>query len=320
MTALLADIGRDGKLAPDPRNLDNLVYVNGSLVHRDRATVSVYDSGFMLGDGVWEGIRLHRGSLLFVEEHLDRLYAGAACIGLEIPWPRARFVDALESVARANGMVHNVHMRMILSRGTRIVCDQDPRLCTRGPTLVIIPEHKDEKDDASIRPVRLVSVHVRRGLPDTQDPKLNSLSKLNCILAMLAAMQSGADEALMLDVNGFVSTCNSVNFFLIRDGEVWTSTGDYCMNGITRAKTLDLCRDLGIPVRQRNFSLYDVYSADGAFVTGTTGGQTPVAEVDGRRLGSDDETVRAIRGAYRKLCGEYADANRFLEPEPERTP
>ena len=315
MTALVGELVRSGQLAPDPRNLDNKVYVNGSLVHRNQATVSVYDSGFMLGDGVWEGIRLHKGALLFVEDHLDRLFAGAKAIGMEVGWGRGHFMEALRAVVRANGMQHNVHLRMILSRGTRIICDQDPRLCTSGPTLVIIPEHKDEKSDEEIKPARLISVHARRGLPDTQDPKLNSLSKLNCILAMLPAMQADADEALMMDVNGFVSTCNSVNFFIVRGGEVWTSTGDYCMNGITRAKTIDLCNELDIPVFQRNYSLYDTYSADAAFITGTTGGQVPVGEIDGRRIGTDrlHPVIARIRAAYRSMCAAYADEHRFIE-------
>ena len=316
MTALVGEMVRTGKLVPDPRNLDNKVYVNGEMVHRDQAVVPVYDSGFMLGDGVWEGIRLHKGALLFVEEHLKRLYAGARTIGMEISRDPRPFVDALQTVARENGMYHNVHMRLILSRGTRIICDQDPRLCTRGPTLVIIPEYKDEKTDEDIRPARLVSVHARRGLPDTQDPKLNSLSKLNCILAMLPAMQADADEALMMDEHGFVNTCNSVNFFIIRDDEVWTSTGDYCLNGITRAKTIEICRELGIPVHQRNYSLFDTYSADAAFITGTTGAQVPVGEIDGRTIGASSlhPLLLRIRAAYKEMCAAYAEENRFIAP------
>ena len=317
MTALVGQLGREGKLAPDPRNLDNKVYVNGEMVHRDKAVVPVYDSGFMLGDGVWEGIRLHKGAFLYLEDHLKRLFTGAKCIGMDLPWGPDHFSSALRQVARTNGMHHNVHMRLILSRGTRIICDQDPRLCTRGPTLVIIPEHKDERTDAEVLPLRLVSVHQRRGLPDTQDPKLNSLSKLNCILAMLSVMHSEADEALMMDIHGFVNTCNSVNFFILRDGEAWTSTGDYCMNGITRAKTIEACARLGIPCRQRNFSLVDTYSADAAFATGTTGAQVPVASVDGRRIGDGGmhPMIARIRAEYRGMCTEYADRNRFTEEQ-----
>ncbi len=268
MTALVGQLAREGKLAPDPRNLDNKVYVNGATVHRDDAVVPVCDSGFMLGDGVWEGIRLHKGALLYIEDHLTQLFTGAKCIGMDLPWGPDHFISALRQVARVNGMHHGVQMRLILSRGTRIICDQDPRLCTRGPTLVNIPEHKDEGTDEEVAPLRLISVHQRSGLPDTRD--LNSLSKLNCILAMLSVMHSEADEALMMDVHGFVNTCNSVNFFIVRDGEVWTSSGDYCMNGITRAKTIKACDRLGISCRQGNFSMVDTYSADAAFTTGTT--------------------------------------------------
>ncbi len=317
MTALVGQLAREGKLAPDPRNVDNLVYLNGDMIHRDRAVVPVYDSGFMLGDGVWEGIRLHHGSLLFAEDHLKRLFAGARTIGLEIPWDAGHFISAMQETARCNGMYHNVHLRMILSRGTRIICDQDPRLCTQGPTLVIIPEYKDEKSDDEIKPLKVISVHQRRGLPDTQDPKLNSLSKLNCILAMLPAMQADADEALMMDVQGFVNTCNSVNFFIVRSDEVWTSTGDYCMNGITRAKTIEACHRLGITCRQKNFSLFDTYSADAAFTTGTTGAQVPVGEIDGRRIGDGrmHPVIAQLRAEYKTMCSEYREQNRFIDPQ-----
>lgn len=315
MTALVGQLANAGNLAPDPRDLDNKVYVNGRIVHRDDAVVPVYDSGFMLGDGVWEGIRLHKGAFLFLEDHLKRLFAGAKCIGMNLTWGPDHFSSALQQVARENGMNHNVHMRLILSRGTRIICDQDPRLCTQGPTLVIIPEHKDEKTEDEIVPLNLMSVHQRRGLPDTQDPKLNSLSKLNCILAFLSVMHSEADEALMMDVNGFVNTCNSVNFFILRDGEVWTSTADYCMNGITRAKTIEACSRLGITCRQRNYSLFETYSADAAFVTGTTGGQVPVASIDNRRIGNGGvhPEIARIRAEYKRMCAEYAVENRFTE-------
>lgn len=312
MTAFAATLAIGGKLEIAPRNRDNLVYVNGKLVHRDKAVVSVYDSGFMLGDGVWEGVRLHKDAYLFLDEHLDRLFAGAATIGMKLPWSRADLVEALRATVRANEMHHNVHVRLMITRGTKITPDQDPRL-SLGPTLVIIPEYKDEIPDSAVRPLKLVSVHIRRGLPDTQDPKLNSHSKLNCILAMLQAMQSQADEGLMMDVHGFVNTCNSVNFFIIRKGEVWTSTGDYCMNGITRAKTIEVCQALGVTVREKNFSLMDTYSADGAFVTGTTGGQTPVATIDGRTIGDGQppELLWRIRKGYRHLVSRYARTHRF---------
>ncbi len=307
MTAYAATLSEGGAPRIDPRNRDNLVYVNGALVHRDQATVSVYDAGFMLGDGVWEGVRLHKGAFLFLEEHLDRLFAGAKTIGMDLPWSRSELAEALAITARANRMEHNVHLRLMITRGPKITTDQDPRLSI-APTLVIIAEYKDEIADDKVRPLKLVSVHIRRGLPDTQDPKLNSHSKLNCILAMLQAMQSSADEGLMMDVHGFVNTCNSVNFFIVRGDEVWTSTGDYCMNGITRRKTIDVCRAQGLTVREKNFSLFDCYSADAAFVTGTTGAQTPVASIDGRIIGDGGmhPTVRKIRGWYKELVADYA--------------
>ena len=307
MTALVAAMMASGGLKIDPRNKDLLIYVNGAMVHRDRAVVSVYDAGFMLGDGVWEGVRLHKGVLLFVEDHLDRLVAGAKMIGIAMPWSRPDLVAALRQTVEANGMIHNVQCRLMLTRGRKITTDQDPRLCPDGPTLVIIAEHKNEIAEDKLRHLNLTSVHIHRGAPDTQDPRLNSHSKLNCILAMLSAMHSGADEALMMDPLGFVNTCNSVNFFLIREGEIWTSTGDYCMNGITRRKTVEICRKAGLTVREKNFSLVDVYSADGAFVTGTTGGQTPVRSVDGRMIGdgTPSEMFWQVRGLYKQLVGEY---------------
>ena len=312
MTAYAATMAADGAFAIDPRNIDNLVYVNGALVHRNQATVSVYDAGFMLGDGVWEGVRLHKGALLFLGDHLDRLFAGAKAIGMALPWSRADLRAALEQTVRANGMAHNVHCRLMITRGPKITTDQDPRL-SLAPTIVIIAEHKDETPDERLRALKLTTVHIRRGLPETQDPKLNSHSKLNCIMAMLQAMQSGADEGLMLDAQGFVSTCNSVNFFIVRGGEVWTSTGDYCMNGITRAKTIEVCRAHGLTVRERNFSLVDAYSADAAFVTGTTGGQTPVASIDGRIVGDGaiHPAILAIRGWYKELVAGYAAENQM---------
>ena len=310
MTAMVAAMMASGGLKIDPRNRDIQIYVNGQMVHRDRAVVSVYDAGFMLGDGVWEGVRLHKGVLLFVEDHLDRLFAGAKMIGIDIPWTRLELIDALRLTVDTNQMTHGVHCRLMLTRGRKITTDQDPRLCPDGPTLVIIAEHKDEIPEDQLRNLNLTSVHIHRGAPDTQDPRLNSHSKLNCILAMLSAMHAGADEALMMDPLGFVSTCNSVNFFIVREGEIWTSTGDYCMNGITRRKTIEICRAAGLIVREKNFSLVDVYSAGEAFVTGTTGGQTPVRSVDGRVIGEGlpGPMLRKVRGLYKALVGDYCAA------------
>jgi branched-chain amino acid aminotransferase len=287
----------------DPRNAAVLIYVNGDLVPRDQARVSVFDSGFMLGDGVWEGLRLHHGKLAFLDEHLARLLEGAKAIDLDIGMSAAELAAALYRTVEANRMTTGVHLRLMVTRGPKKTPFQDPRLSLWGPTIVIIAEHKAANPDAFERGIRLFTAHVHRGPPDVQDPKLNSHSKLNCIVAMIQAIKAGCDEALMLDPQGFVATCNSTNFFIVRKGEVWTSTGDYCMNGITRGKVIALSRADGIPVHEKNFSLVDVYGADEAFVTGTFGGLTPVVEADGRTIadGRPGPETRRLRDLYRKL-------------------
>jgi branched-chain amino acid aminotransferase len=266
----------------DARNADILIHVDGRMVPRAQALVSVYDSGFMLGDGVWEGLRLHDGKWPFLDEHMDRLFEAAKAIDLDIGMDREGVISALLETQTANDMHDNAHARLMVTRGVKTHPFQHPSLSRSGPTMVIIMEHSRP---SLPRPVRLATVPHIRGLPMSQDPKLNSHSKLNCILACIAAEKAGADEALMLDLHGFVNTTNACNFFIVRKGEVWTSSGDYCMNGITRAKVIALCRDNGIPVFQRNFSLVDTYGADEAFLTGTFGAQTPVGEIDGRVIG-----------------------------------
>ena len=286
----------------DDRNRDLKIYVNGRIVHRDEAKVSVYDSGFLLGDGVWEGIRLYNGKWAFLEAHLDRLFEAAKCIDLNIGMDRAGVVKALNDTAAANGMTENVHCRLMVTRGVKAKPFQDPRLSKSGPTMVIIMEHSTPSEETFRRGIRLATVPHLRGLPMTQDPKLNSHSKLNCILAGIAAQKAGADEALMLDVHGFVNTTNSCNFFIVRRGEVWTSTGDYCMPGITRANVIRLCRENGIPVFEKNFSLVETYGAEEAFITGTFGAQTPVAEIDGRKVAEVPGPVTTrIRALYKAL-------------------
>ena len=284
----------------DARNEEILIYLNGRIVPKAEAVVSVYDSGFMLGDGVWEGLRLYNGTWAFLDEHLDRLFEAAKAIDLDIGMDRDGVKNALLETQRANGMVTDAHARLMVTRGVKTRPFQHPALSQQGPTVTIIMEHSRP---SLPRPIRLATVPHIRGLPMTQDPKLNSHSKLNCILACIAAEKAGADEALMLDVNGFVNTTNACNFFIVRKGEVWTSTGDYCMNGITRAKVIDVCRADGIPVYERNYSLVDTYGADEAFLTGTFGAQTPVGEVDGRRIGSGEmgPVTERIRGLYKAL-------------------
>jgi len=273
----------------DPRNRDILIYVNGELHPRERAVVSVFDSGFILGDGVWEGLRVHRGRIAFLGPHLDRLYEAAKAIDLDIGLDRAALTAALYQTLSANRMTEGVHVRLMVTRGLKSTPYQDPRACIGPATVVIIAEYKVPRPELLTRGVRLFTVHVRRGAPDVQDPRLNSHSKLNCITACIQAAKAGADEALMLDPHGFVATCNSTHFFIVRRGEVWTSTGDYCLAGITRANVLRLCRDNGIPVFEKSFSLTQAYAAEEAFVTGTYAGIAPVIEIDGRR-------ISAVRG------------------------
>lgn len=268
----------------DPRNRDILIYVNGALRPRAEAVVSVFDSGFILGDGVWEGLRVHRGRIAFLAAHLERLYEAAKAIDLDIGMDRSALTAALYQTLRANRMEEGVHLRLMVTRGLKSTPYQDPRAGVGPATVVIIAEYKAPTPQVQERGVRLFTVHVRRGAPDVQDPKLNSHSKLNCITACIQASKAGADEALMLDPHGFVATCNSTHFFIVRRGEVWTSSGDYCLAGITRANVLRLCREQNIPAFEKNFSLTEAYAAEEAFVTGTYGGVTPVVEIDGRRV------------------------------------
>lgn len=284
----------------DARNEYILIYVDGLIVPKAQATVSVYDSGFMLGDGVWEGMRLYDGKWAFLDEHMDRLFEAAKAVDLDVGMDRKGVISALLETQNANAMTANAHARLMVTRGIKVRPFQHPSLSQSGPTFVIIMEHSQPQIP---RPITLATVPHQRGLPMTQDPKLNSHSKLNCILACIAAQKAGADEALMLDVHGFVNTTNACNFFIVKKGAVWTSTGDYCMNGITRQKVIDLCRVNDIPVSERNFSLVDTYSADEAFLTGTFGAQTPVSTVDGRQIGSGEigPMTKRLRGLYKDL-------------------
>nr|WP_294850641.1 aminotransferase class IV [uncultured Sphingomonas sp.] len=274
---------------PDPRNEQVLIDVSGTHVPRPQAVVSVFDSGFMLGDGVWEGVRVHRGRIAFLDRHLDRLWRGAKAIAMDIGISREEMVRRLYSVLEANGMddADGVHIRLMVTRGVRSTPYQDPRVVISPATIVIIPEWKAPTPETATRMLRLFTVHVRRGYPDVQDPKLNSHSKLNCITACIQAAEAGADEALMLDPHGFVATCNSTHFFIVRNGEIWTSSGDYCLDGITRGMVIEIAREAGIPVYERNFSLTDVYGADEAFTTGTFAGVAPVGVVDGRVISTE---------------------------------
>jgi branched-chain amino acid aminotransferase len=270
----------DGKI--DPRNLNILISVNGKLVPRAEAEVSVFDSGFILGDGVWEGLRLVNSGVPFLREHIERLYEGAKAIFMDIGLTPNELVQRLFDCLDANKMTDGVHIRLMVTRGVKATPYQDPRVTIGAPTIVIIPEYKEPNPQKMRDGITLHTVNVRRGAPDVQDQKLNSHSKLNCITACIQAANAGADEALMLDPLGFVATCNSTHFFIVRRGELWTSSGQYCIPGITRGNMLRVAKDLGIPAFEKQFSLYDVYGADEAFVTGTFAGLVPVRVIDGR--------------------------------------
>lgn len=289
----------------DARNRDIKIYVNGALKHRDEAVVSVYDSGFLLGDGMWEGMRLYNGKWAFFDEHMDRFFDSCKAVSLEVGMDRAGIADALAMTVEANGMHTDVHCRLMLTRGVKVKPFQHPSLSRSGPTLVIIMEHSKPVSTLHQKGIRLTTVPQVRGLPMSQDAKYNSHSKLNCVIACLQAEQAGADEALMLDPYGFVNTTNACNFFIVRRGEVWTSTGDYCMNGVTRQKVIDACRRIGIPVFERNYSLFETYGASEAFLTGTFGAQTPVAEIDGKPIGNGARPVMAeIQKVYKEMVAE----------------
>ncbi|PQM59736.1 MAG: aminotransferase class IV [Rhodobacteraceae bacterium] len=268
----------------DVRNENILININGELVKRESANISVFDSGFLLGDGVWEGLRLYNGRWAFWEEHFDRLFEAAKAIDLDIRMDKENLFEMLEITRTQNNMYTEVHARLMVTRGKKSKPFQHPKLSIFGPTIVIIMEHSSPVKTLNMG-IKLATVPQVRGLPMSQDPKLNSHSKLNCVLACIQAEKAGADEALMLDPLGFVNTTNACNFFIVKKNEVWTSTGDYCMNGITRKKVIEICLENNIPVYQRNFALSEVYSADEAFITGTFGAQTFISEIDKRKIG-----------------------------------
>lgn len=269
----------------DPRNEYILININGVLHPRQEAKISVFDSGYLVGDGVWEAFRVHGGKMLFVQRHLDRLWQAAKVVGIALPFDQAALLLQVQATLDANHMRDHVHVRVMVTRGTKKTPSQDPRYSVSGPNVVIIAEHKRAADESKQQGIRLFTATIRRGSPDYLDPRLNCHSKLHEVMALNQALQAGADEALMLDIHGFVATCNATNFFMVKDGEVWTSTGQYCMNGITRGLVIELCAAHGIVCRQHNFSLYEVYGAQECFATGSFGGITPVVQVDGKAIG-----------------------------------
>lgn len=288
--------------AQDPRNAEALVYLNGALVPRERAMVSIFDAGFALGDGVWEGIRLHRGRFAFLAQHLDRLYAGAAAIGLDIGLDRDGMAAALRRLVDANGMTDGVHLRLMVTRGPKRTVNQDPRHALGQPTIAITAEYKSPPEAAWQRGLSLATAAIRCSPADMFDMRLNSHSRLNLITALLQAVEKGGDEALMLDPAGLVSSCNATNFFCVHDGTVLTSSGEYCFNGVTRGHVIDLCRAHDIPLRVAAFPLPQAHGAAEAFVTGTMGGITPVRAIDGHDMAQTPGPVtRRLRALYAAL-------------------
>lgn len=290
----------------DPRNAGIKININGELFARNEAKISVFDSGFILGDGVWEGLRVHAGVVVFLGRHLKRLYDGAKALDMALSLSKEQLAERIYQTIDANNMTEGGHIRLMVTRGVKATPYQDPRVTIGEPTIVIIPEFKSPVQQTLDEGLKLFTVHVRRGYPDVQDQKLNSHSKINCILACIQATKAGADEALMLDPHGFVATCNSTHFFIVKDGEVWTSTGQFCLGGVTRGLVIEAARSVDIPVYEKNFSLTDVYSADEAFVTGTYAGLVPVREIDGRLIASGSLDSQNIPGPMvDKLRGVY---------------
>lgn len=295
----------------DIRNKDIEIYINGDFFKREDAKISVLDSGYLVGDGIWEALRLHNGVLVFLEDHLNRLWQSAAAVGMVFPFTKKELILEVWKTLNRNNMDNNVHVRIMITRGIKKTPSQDPRLTISGPNVVILPEFKQASQDSKEKGITLFTSTIRRGSPDYLDPRLNCHSKLHEVQALIQAIGAGADEALMLDINGFVSTCNATNFFIIKNKEVFTSTGKYCMNGITRAKVIEACKLNNIPCYQKDFSLFDVYGADEAFVTGTFGGLTPVTKIDGRQIGLKPygDFTRELSKLYNNIINKEVEKN-----------
>lgn len=294
--------------AADPRNANLKVWLNGSLVPTADAKVSVFDAGFVLGDGVWEGLRLHKGALLFLDAHLDRLYAGARDIELDLGLTRDEMRAAIEATLAANGMQHGAHLRLMATRGVKAAVNQDPRNALGAATIVIVAEYKEPSPVIATKGLALATSSIRCTPADMFDMRLNSHSRLPLIRALIDAIKQGGDEALMLDPGGFVSSCNATNFFWVRDGEVRTSTGEFCFNGVTRGAVIRLCDANQLPIRLDYFRLDDVLAANEAFVTGTFGGITPVRQVNGNIFpgGTPGPVTTKLRELYEALKDEQA--------------
>ena len=294
----------------DPRNEEIFISINGEFFKRNEAKISVFDSGYLVGDGIWEGFRLKKGKLIFIKEHLDRLWQSAKAVHMNFPFTKEELVEQVWSILNKNKMTDGVHVRLMITRGIKKTPSQDPRLTISGPNVVIIPEYKTADENTKKKGITLFTSTIRRGSPDYLDPRLNCHSKLHEVQALIQAIEAGYDEALMLDINGFVSTCNATNFFMVKNGEVWTSTGEYCMNGITRGNIIRVCQENGIPVYQKNFSLFEVYDADECFVTGSFGGVTPVTKIDGREIENRQNSSMSLKLSelYEQLVQREIDA------------
>jgi len=291
--------------AADPRNDAVLVYVNGDFFPRNEAKVSVFDSGFALGDGIWEGLRLVKGKIISLQAQMDRLYEGAASIALDIGMDRRAVEQVLWQTLERNGMKDGAHMRLMITRGTKKTPNQDPRFVIGKATVVVVAEYKTPKPETRARGLSLMTSTYRTSGPDVFDLRLNSHSRLNLIQALIQAINLGADEALMLDPRGFVASCNSTNFFVVRGhDELWTSCGLYSFKGITQANVIAAWQSAGGVVRECDFTLAQVYSAKEAFVTGTLGGVTPVTKIDGRVIGDGKPGGVTARAGelYRQAC------------------
>ena len=293
----------------DSRNEKIKIYINGDYYLRNEAKISVFDSGYLVGDGIWEAVRLVKGKLIFIDDHISRLWAASKTIGIKLPFSKDELIDIINGVLKENDMYDGVHVRFMVTRGIKKTPSQDPRLTISEPNLVVIPEYKLADSSSKTKGIKLFTSTIRRGSPDYLDPKLNCHSKLHEVQALIQAIEAGADEALMLDVNGAVSTCNSTNFFIVKNGVVFTSTGQYCMNGITRQKIIEVCERKNIICKQENYSLFDVYGADEAFVTGTFAGLTTVVSVDGREIGTNSKNriAKILTEGYKELVDEQIE-------------
>ena len=294
----------------DFRNEDVLIYINGEYFKRSDAKISVFDSGFLLGDGVWEGIRFHENTFIFLDEHLNRLYNGAQALSIDIGLSKKDLSKLLQDLMIKNNMTDNIHIRLIISRGLKKTPYQHPNANISGSTIVAIPEYKKANKSVNELGVKLATVSTIRSTEKILDPKINSLSKLNCILACIEADNLNVDEGLMLDINGYVSTCNSTNFFMIKDNEVFTSRGEYCLNGVTRGKVIDACNINSIPINEVDFTVEDVHKADEAFVTGTFAGIIPVISIDNNLLSSGKRGIltQKLQLLYQELISrEYSN-------------